>query len=54
MKSLTVAAALAALLVPTFAGASCIEPPEAGKWVNVDPATRSLTRIRCVSSVRTS
>lgn len=45
MKSLTVAAALAALLVPTLAGGSCIEQPEAGKWVNVDPATRSLTRI---------
>jgi len=45
MKSLTVAAALAALLVPALAGASCIEQPEAGKWVNVNPATSGLARI---------
>jgi hypothetical protein len=44
MKSLTVLAALAALLLPAIAGASCIEQPEAGKWINVD-RTRDLARI---------
>lgn len=42
MKNLTVA--LVTLLVSALAGASCIEPPEPGKWVNVDPA-RDLARI---------
>ena len=36
----------AMLLVAMPAAASCIAQPEDGSWVNTDPSTRSLTRIR--------
>lgn len=32
-------------LAPSLASASCIVPPEDGRWQNVDPNTRSLTRV---------
>jgi hypothetical protein len=45
MRRLTLAMAVGALLVPVLAHASCIESPETGRWVNVDPASRGLARI---------
>lgn len=47
---LTIAALLAALLVmvsvPERADALCSTPSEQGDWVNTDPNTRSLTRVK--------
>lgn len=36
---------LALVLLPSFASALCIAQEEDGSWENVDPDTRSLTRI---------
>ena len=38
------AIAIASLAVATEASALCIDPPQRGTWVNVDPNTRSITR----------
>lgn len=46
-RRLLVAAGLASALLMTGgtpASALCIDPPERGTWVNVNPATRSITR----------
>jgi hypothetical protein len=36
---------LLVLLLPATAYALCVEQPEAGRWKNADPATRSIPRI---------
>jgi len=43
--ALLAALALVVLLAPAPASAQCIAQPEDGSWRNVDPNTRSLTRI---------
>jgi len=42
--ALSVAIAAASLAATTPASAQCIDPPQRGNWVNVDPNTRSITR----------
>lgn len=46
MSTRLVAVAFAFVLLAGTARASCIAQPEDGAWINTDPATRSLTRIR--------
>ena len=42
---MTMVLGLAVLSVSPLARASCVAQPEDGRWVNTDPATRSITRI---------
>jgi hypothetical protein len=35
-----------AVVAPQYVGASCVDPPEDGNWVNTDVNTRSITRIQ--------
>jgi len=44
MRKLLIASAML-ILSAAAANASCIAQPEDGRWINADPATRSLTRI---------
>ena len=41
---LAAAIAIASLAAVTEASALCIDPPQRGNWVNVNPNTRSITR----------
>ena len=38
--------AIASFAAGTQASAQCIDPPQRGNWVNVDPNTRSITHAR--------
>jgi hypothetical protein len=42
--ALSAAIAVLSLAATTHASAQCIDPPQRGNWVNVDPNTRSITR----------